>query len=131
VDGKNLHGLVVYHIDENVLMRNFHRPNEAANWDWNNRGKNYKDPGTGENHYGIQVVQADGKWDMEKYANDGDSSDPFPGTKGVTSLSADIKLNPNTASYYKWGTDSRGYTGITLEKIEEEDGIITCDVSFE
>jgi M6 family metalloprotease-like protein len=130
VDGKNLHGLVVYHIDENVLMRNFHRPNEAANWDWNNRGKNYKDPGTGENHYGIQVVQADGKWDMEKYANDGDSSDPFPGTQGVTSLSADIKLNPNTASYYKWGTDSRGYTGITIENIEEVDGIITCDVSF-
>jgi M6 family metalloprotease-like protein len=130
VDGKNLHGLVVYHVDENVLMRNFHRPNEAANWDWNNRGKNYKDPGTGENHYGIQVVQADGKWDMEKYANDGDSSDPFPGTKDVTILSADLKLNPNTASYYKWGTDSRGYTGITIENIEEVDGIITCDVSF-
>jgi hypothetical protein len=131
VDGQNLHGLVVYHVDENVLVRNFHRPNEAANWDWNNRGKNYKDPETGENHYGIQVVQADGKWDMEKYMNDGDSSDPFPGTANVTELGADVKLNPNTVSYYMWGADSRGYTGITIENIVESDGIITCDINFE
>lgn len=131
VDGQNLHGLVVYHVDENVLVRNFHRPNEAANWDWNNRGKSYKDPETGENHYGIQVVQADGKWDMEKYMNDGDSSDPFPGTANVTELGANVKLNPNTVSYYMWGTDSRGYTGITIENIVENDGIITCNVNFQ
>jgi M6 family metalloprotease-like protein len=131
VDGANLHGLVVYHVDENVLMRNFHRPNEAANWDWNNRGKNYKDPETGENHYGIQVVQADGDWDMEKYINDGDSSDPFPGTAKVDTLNANVKSNPNTVSYYKWGSDSRGYTGISIENIVEEDGVITCEVSFD
>jgi M6 family metalloprotease-like protein len=131
VDGANLHGLVVYHVDENVLMRNFHRPNEAANWDWNNRGKNYKDPETGENHYGIQVVQADGDWDMEKYINDGDSSDPFPGTANIDTLSANVKSNPNTVSYYKWGSDSRGYTGISIENIEEKDGVITCEVSFD
>jgi hypothetical protein len=117
-------------VDENVLMRSFHRPNEAANWDWNNRGKNYKDPETGENHYGIQVVQADGNWDMEKYVNDGDSSDPYPGTDNITSLSANVKSNPNTVSYYKWGSDSRGYTGISIENIEEKDGVITCEVSF-
>lgn len=130
VDGKNLHGLVVYHVDENVLIRNFHRPNEAANWDWNNRGNNYQDPGTGENHYGIQVVQADGKWHMEQYVNDGDSADPFPGTAKVTKLSPDIKANPNTLSYYMWGTDNRSYTGITIENIKEENGVITCDVYF-
>lgn len=136
-DGKNVHGLLVYHIDENVLMRNFHRPNEAANWDWNNRGKNYQDSGTGENHYGIAVVQADGKWDMEKdnYINgwgynDGDSGDPFPGTARVTKLSPEIKSNPNTLSYYMWGTDSRSYTGITIDNIAEENGIITADVYF-
>lgn len=131
VDGQNLHGLVVYHVDENVLMRNFHRPNEAANWDWNNRGKNYTDAETGENHYGIQVVQADGSWDMEQYVNDGDSSDTFPGIKGITGLNADIKSNPNTISYYVWGTDSRSYTGITINNIVEDDaGVITCDVYF-
>lgn len=130
VDGKNLHGLVVYHVDENVLARNFDRPNEAANWDWNNRGKSYVDPDTGENHYGIGVVQADGKWDMDRYINDGDSADPFPGTAKITKLSPEVKANPNTVSYYIWGTDSRSYTGITIDNIMESKGIITADVYF-
>lgn len=131
VDGKNLHGLVVYHIDENVLVRNFDRPNEAANWDWNRRGNNYQDASTGENHYGIQVVQADGKWDMEKYVNDGDSRDTFPGTAKVTKVRPDISSNPNTLSYYIWGTDNRSYTGITIDNIREsKKGVITCDVYF-
>lgn len=130
VDGANLHGLVIYHIDENVLTRNFNRPNEAANWDWNNRGKNYKDSQTGENHYGIAVVQADGNWDMEKYVNDGDSGDVFPGTTNTIKLNANIKSNPNTVSYYKWGADSRGYTGITIDNIIEKDGVVTAEVYF-
>ncbi|MCM0647512.1 M6 family metalloprotease domain-containing protein [Clostridium swellfunianum] len=131
VDGKNLHGLVIYHVDENVLVRNFHRPNEAANWDWNNRGANYRDKETGENHYGISVVQADGRWDMEKYINDGDSGDVFPGTAKVTALTPSIKSSINTTSYYKWGTDSRSYTGITIDNIVEgKNGVITARVYF-
>jgi immune inhibitor A len=130
VDGGNLHGLVVYHVDETVLMRNFNRPNEAANWDWNNRGANYKEPSTGENHYGIAVVQADGKWDMEKYNNDGDSGDVYPGTAKVTALTTNIKSSINTTSYYMWGTDSRSYTGITIDNIKETNGVITANVSY-
>jgi immune inhibitor A len=130
VDGKNLHGLVIYHVDETVLLRNFHRPNEAANWDWNNRGANYKDPSTGENHYGISVVQADGKWHMEKYVNDGDSGDVFPGAAKVTALTPNIKSSINTTSYYMWGTDSRSYTGITIDNIKETNGVITARVYF-
>jgi hypothetical protein len=68
---------------------------------------------------------------MEKYENDGDAGDVFPGNLGVTKLSPDIKSLPNTTSFYKWGTDSRSYTGITIENIEEsEDGIVTFDVYF-
>jgi hypothetical protein len=68
---------------------------------------------------------------MEQYVNDGDSADPFPGTAGVTKLNADIKSNPNTLSYYIWGTDNRSYTGITIENIiENADGTVTCDVYF-
>lgn len=130
VDGNELHGLVVYHIDENVLVRNFHRPNEAANWDWNNRGKNFKDPETGENHYGIAVVQADGRWDMEKGSNDGDAGDVYPGKGNILQLGPSIKSSPNTVSYYKWGTDSRSYTGIAIQNIKEEGGIITAEVVF-
>ena len=130
-DGNALHGLVVYHIDEDVLMRNFHRPNEAANWDWNNRGANYKDKETGENHYGISVVQADGNYDMEKGNNDGDAGDVFPGKGKVLKLSPYAKSNPNTLSYYIWGTNNRSYTGITIDKIKETNGVITAEVYFQ
>lgn len=130
-DGQNTHGLAVYHIDENVLMRNFHRPNEAANWDWNFRGKNYKDPETGENHYGISLIQADGKWDMEKGINDGDSGDLYNSINKYSKLSPEITSTPNTVSYYKWGADPRGITGITVENItEDSEGTITATVYF-
>lgn len=131
VDGEAVHGLVVYHIDENVLVRNFHRPNEAANWDWNNRGANFKDKKTGENHYAISVVQADGSYDMEKGNNDGDAGDLFPGKVGITELNPEIKSSPNTISFYKWGTDSRSYTGIGIENIKEnEDGTVEATIYF-
>jgi len=131
-DGKALHGLVVYHIDEDVLVRNFDRPNEAANWDWNNRGANYKDKETGENHYGISVVQADGNWDMEKGNNDGDAGDVFPGKGKVIKLSPYAKSTPNTLSYYIWGINNRSYTGITINNIKESSkGVITADIYFQ
>lgn len=129
VDVEKLHGLAIYHIDEDVLSRNFHRPNEAANWDWNYRGRNYKDPETGENHYGISLVQADGNWDMEKGINDADAGDLYGGK--YTNLSPSIKSNPSTISYTRWGKNSRNYTGITIENIvENQDGTVTATVYF-
>ncbi|WBW96884.1 M6 family metalloprotease domain-containing protein [Oceanirhabdus sp. W0125-5] len=128
---KDLHGLVVYHIDENVFIRNFNRPNEAANWDWNNRGRNYRDKDTGENHYAIAVVQADGNWDMEKGINDGDCGDVFPGKYGITELNSNIKSNPNTLSYYRWDVNKKGITGLIIENIVEENGVVTFDIFFE
>lgn len=131
-DTEDLHGLVVYHVDDNVFSRNFSRPNEAANWDINNRGKNFTDKETGENHYAISVVQADGKYDLEKGYNDGDAGDVFPGKYGVTELKADVKSSPNTISYYKWGNDSRSTTGLNIESIiENEDGSVTFDIFFQ
>lgn len=130
-DTRDLHGLVVYHVDNDVFSRNFSRPNEAANWDVNNRGKNYTDKETGENHYAISIVQADGKYDLEKGYNDGDAGDVFPGKYGVNKLKPEIKSNPNTISYYKWGNDSRGVTGLNIENIiEEANGNVTFDIFF-
>ncbi len=129
--GTDLHGLEVMHIDEEVLMRNFDRPNEAANWDWNNRGFDYKDKKTGENHYGISILQADGQYDMEKGYNDGDAGDLFPGTKGITKLGPTVKDNPNSLSFYMWGTDSRSETGITINNIvENPNRSIDVDIYF-
>ncbi len=132
VDGKKLHGLVVYHVVEDILARNFSRPNEAQNWDLNHLGQSQVpvNPSNGERHYAVSVVQADGQFDLEKYLNDGDSGDVFPGKNGVTSISAKGNVGPNTTSLYNWGKKGT-QTGIQFENIvEHKDGTITLDVAF-
>lgn len=131
VDGNKLHGLAVYHIVNDILVRNFDRPNEAQNWDYNHAGlSNFLDPSTGEHHYGISLIQADGKYDMEKYINDGDSGDLFPGKNKVSSLSSKYNSPINTTSLYKWNT-SNTETGIGIQNIKENaDGTVTCEVVF-
>lgn len=126
-DGENTHGLAVYHIVNDILARNFRRPNEAQNWDSNHRSSKFKDADTGENHYGISLIQADGKYDMERYNNDGDSGDLFPGKMGVTSLGSSFKEKINTLSLYRWNTKNNE-TGIQIKNIVEKDGVVTCDV---
>jgi immune inhibitor A len=132
VDGANVHGLAVYHIVNDILARNFNRPNEAQNWDNNHTGipAKFRTGGTGEHHYGMSLIQADGKYDMEKYVNDGDSGDLFPGKNNVTSISSKFNAPINTTSLYKWNT-SNTETGIVIENIKENtDGTVTCDVVF-
>jgi immune inhibitor A len=132
LDGKNLHGLVVYHVVEDILARNFHRPNEAQNWDLNHLGlANFLSDANGEHHYAVSVIQADGKFDLEHYLNDGDSGDAFPGKNNVTSISASGKIGPNTTSLYKWNQKSSTETGIHINNIvEQENGTVTLDVKF-
>lgn len=132
LDGKDLHGLVVYHVVEDILARTFNRPNEAQNWDLNHLGLAQVpvNPDNGERHYAVSVVQADGQFDLERYLNDADSGDVFPGKYNVTSISPKGNVGPNTSSLYKWskkGTE----TGIQIDNIvEHEDGTVTLDVKF-
>ncbi len=131
--GTALHGLVVYHVDENVFQRNFSRPNEAANWDPNNRGwgqiRRFIDPDTGESHYAIGVEQADGLWDMEHNVNDGDAGDVFPGNGGVAVLGSGVKSRPNTIPWMQWAPGIE--SGIKLHDIvEKPDGTVTLKVSL-
>jgi len=135
VGGADLHGLTIYHIDDSVFQRNFHRPNEAANWDWNSRGKKqireFTDPNTGESHYAIGIEQADGLWDLEHNMNDGDAGDVFPGIGGVTALNPGANSRPNTIPWYQWepGLES----GIRLYDVAEDPttGVITLKVAFD
>ena len=133
VDGNNVHGLAVYHIVNDILVRSFSRPNEAANWDTNHTGKSSVKQFTvknGEYHYGISLMQADGNYDMEKGINDGDSDDLFPGKNKVTSISSKGNAKVNTTSLYKWSTKSTE-TGIVIQNIKENaDGTVTCNVVF-
>jgi hypothetical protein len=124
--------LAVYHIVNDILERNFDRPNEAANWDNNHTGiaSAFRTATTGEHHYGISLIQADAKYDMEKYVNDGDSGDLFPGKNKVTSISSKLNAPINTTSLFKWNI-SNTETGIVIENIvENADGTVTCDIVF-
>jgi immune inhibitor A len=131
LDGKNLHGLVVYHVVEDILSRSFWRPNEAQNWDFNHLGLAQVpiNPANGERHYAVSVMQADGQFDMERYLNDGDAGDVFPGKNNVTTISAKGNVAPNTTSLYQWSKKSTE-TGIQFDNIVEKDGVITLDVKF-
>ncbi len=54
-------GILVYHVDEGMNSDNFAwLPGESC-----------------ENHYLVSLMQADGKWDLEKCKNLGDKGDPF------------------------------------------------------
>jgi immune inhibitor A len=119
------HGLVVYHVDDTVLNRNYWRQNEAENWK-EYRWLPWKKAWTGERHYGVSVIQANDQWALEKGAYSIDyGSQPYPGTLGVTSLTDDTF--PNTTSYYFWkgSYPPFGYTHISITNIQEVAGVVS------
>jgi immune inhibitor A len=129
--GPNAHGLAIYHVDDTVLTRNYWRPNEAENWkEFRSEGWR-KDKSTGETHYGISIIQADDKWDLEHgvYLT-GYDGDLYPGTLQVTSFSSTTK--PNSSNYYFWGGSAPkyGYSGVTVTNIVETGGSITALLKF-
>jgi immune inhibitor A len=126
-----MHGLVVYQVDENVLIRNFSRPNEAQNPDLNKRGANVQNKSAnGENHYAVSVLQADGLFELERYIDDGDPGDFFPGATNAVTLRGSSKSAPNTLAWNQW-RPGNAETGIALENIvEHADGTITLDVVY-
>ena len=129
--GKDLHGLLIYHVVDDMIQKEFYRPNEAENWDNNHLGKGPRAYSEyGQTHYGFSIIQADGMYDLEKGNNDGDAGDVFPGIYNITSLSSKSNKGPNTASVIKW-SKGNNETGINLNNIaESEDGTITLEVVF-
>ncbi len=61
-------GLLIYHIDDNVMT-------------WNNNEWYPGAPNIG--HYRVALEQADGLWDLEQNMNFGDPFDPYPGGMGM------------------------------------------------
>jgi immune inhibitor A len=66
-------GLLIYHVDDS------------------------KTSNTNENHYWVDVEQADGYRDLNKNVNRGDAGDPFPGSSNNTKF--DIFSNPSSNGY--------------------------------
>lgn len=121
-------GLVVYHVVDDIFVSSFNRPNEAANPTPNHRTNNFMDAETGQSHYAISVIQADGNYDLEKGINDGDNGDTFPGAGNVMTLLSDgSSINTNSVKMWNAGSER---TGINLVNIKENNGVITLDVVF-
>lgn len=129
--GEDAHGLVAWHVDENVInlyQTAGFRPNNVENW--MNKRFQFNQSQTASNgdvvtHYGLSVLQADGKYDLEKNLNRGDAADFFKTGSKLTPVSGNV----HTGSYYFW----KGYgatpadSGIHVTDIKEnEDGSITA-----
>lgn len=101
-------GLVVWHIDESKA---------------NNTGEWYPTCGAPcTSHYKVALVQADGAYHLEREMNRGDAGDPFPGTSGVTLLTADTV--PSSRLYS--GADS----GFYLDLIRRSGSTMVADIGF-
>ncbi|TLS36801.1 M6 family metalloprotease domain-containing protein [Pseudalkalibacillus caeni] len=129
--GENSHGLVAWHVDENIInlyQSAGFRPNNVENW--MNKRFQYNQSqtasdGTVVTHYGLSVLQADGKYDLEKYVNRGDSGDFFQTGDKLTPNSKNV----HSGSYYFWkdNSDIPADSGINVTDIvENEDGSITA-----
>jgi hypothetical protein len=129
--GPSAHGLLVYHVDENVMGRTYWRPNEAEcvssgvyrgqqNCDCDTLAVNASN---GEKWYGISIEQADGLYQLERAAGS-NAGDFFPGSTARTSFGP--ATTPNTSSYYRYG----GCTGFAAAtNIAEAGGNVTLDLT--
>jgi hypothetical protein len=125
-----VHGLAIYHIDDTVLTRNYDRPNEAENWK-EFRSEGWRKAWTGETHYGISIIQADDRWDLERSGWEyGDEGDLYPGPWGVRRFGNETL--PNSSSYYFWAGSAPkfGYSGVTVADIQETGQSISAHFSF-
>ncbi|UQX52625.1 hypothetical protein M5V91_16745 [Cytobacillus pseudoceanisediminis] len=122
---------MAWHVDENIInlyQTAGFRPNNVENW--MNKRFQYNQSetasdGTVVTHYGLSVLQADGKYDLEKNLNRGDAGDFFKTGGKITPVSGNV----HTGSYYFW----KGYSstpadsGIHVTDIKENaDGSITA-----
>jgi immune inhibitor A len=129
--GEDAHGLVAWHVDENVInlyQTAGFRPNNVENW--MNKRFQYNQSQTASNgdvvtHYGLSVLQADGLYDLEKNMNRGDAGDFFKTGSKITPVSGNV----HSGSYYFWKglSDTPADSGIHVTNIKEnKDGSITA-----
>lgn len=129
--GEDAHGLVAWHVDENIInlyQTAGFRPNNVENW--MNKRFQYNQTQTASNgdvvtHYGLSVLQADGLYDLEKNLNRGDAGDFFKTGSKITPVSGNV----HTGSYYFWKgfSNTPADSGIHVTNIvENKDGSITA-----
>lgn len=133
--GADAEGLLAWHVDENVInlyQTAGFRPNNVENW--MNKRYQYNQSQIASNgekvtHYGLSVLQADGKYDLEKNANRGDAGDFFKTGSKITPVSGNV----HSGSYYFWKGESAipADSGIHVTDIvQNEDGSITANFFY-
>lgn len=98
------HGLLIWHIDENVLTDN---------------DKEWYPGYTSNGHYLVALEQADGLWEMEQNSSSGNGGDPYPGS--TSNFLFTPTSTPNSDSYSASGT----YVSIT--NISASSSTMTAD----
>lgn len=78
-------GVMIWHVDEDK-SGNTDECDQLNNWN------------CGTNHFLVALEQADGNWDLEDYANQGDGGDPYPGASSNHNF--DFGTIPNSSSYW-------------------------------
>ena len=83
-------GLLIWHIDSTIANPN------STYWQDNtvNSTGSYSPP-----HHGIDVVEADGKNELDSGRNRGDAGDPFPGSSNVRTVKGNSKTEPNLSTW--------------------------------
>lgn len=114
-------GLAVYHIDENASYNTEGFPGQTQ---WPKNG----------NHYRVALVQADGKYDLERGNNRGDGTDLFHsngisglGPRGTYSSKGIVNAYPNTNAY-QGGVIQQ--TGVSINQISQSGDVMTFTVTL-
>ncbi|MGG3470368.1 M6 family metalloprotease domain-containing protein [Neobacillus pocheonensis] len=129
--GADSHGLVAWHVDENTLKHyemGFNDVNSVESY--GNKIYNVNDPENGGvTHYGLSVVQKDGKFDLEKNVNRGDAGDFFKTGDVLKSNQANVYSG---SFYFFKGYNGVGLSGINVKNIKEnEDGSLTATFFYQ
>ena len=111
-------GLAIYHIDESSSFTNEGFPGQTG---WPTNG----------NHYQVSLLQADGKYDLEKGQNRGDTTDLFSGVgvSGISSSGTSTGVEYPNTNAYQGGVIRR--TGIAISNITSASGILSFAVNFD
>ena len=110
-------GLLVWHVDETIT--GMYPAMNSVN--------------TNPDHYGVNLLQADGLGDLYTGSGSADSKDPFPGSLGIKSISP--LTIPNTLSYRydrdgDGDIDSESNSGVYIKEISEDiDGTIHFNIT--
>ena len=106
-------GLLIWHVDA-TWIDGHSEQNDVNNY-------SCVPPACSYQHYGVALVQADNKWDLERNKNSGDAADQFPGTSSKRSFDGNTSPNSN---YYNGGVSF-----VTIKDISDPADIMTATLS--